>query len=215
MAIVDKSKLAADAVGIDFRYPTVARYNAPGSPGTHTEGRRLGRGVSVSLDVKTTESNDFYADGVVAESDSDKFESGTANLDIGGLLPDSERFVLGLPEEESVKVGEKSIPLTRTGKAAEAPDVGFGFIRVYRSNHMDLFVPVILPKTKFKQPGLDAQTRKASIDWQPQSLSAAIMRTDDEAADWRWMGAWYTTEEEALADLDAVLAVAPAAAAEG
>lgn len=205
--IVDKSKLAAGAVGIGFRCPTVALYNGTGAPGTHTAGRRLARGVSVSLDVKTADDNAFYADDVAMESDAEQFESGTVNLEVDGLLQESERFINGLPEEETVKIGEESIPLTRTGQTAVAPHVGFGFIRVYMSNKVKLYVPVILPKVKFQQPGLDAETRKNTANFQTQKLTAAIMRTDDESADWRWMGAYYSTAEEALAVLDKLLAV--------
>ena len=205
--IEDYSKLAAGAVGTGFRYPTVALYGDKGAPGTHTNGRRLARGVSMSLSIQTAEGNVFYADDVAAESNSDQFSNGTMTLTVDGLLPESERMINGLPEEESVTVGNKQVPITRTGDDANSPNVGYGAIRVYESNGIELFRCVILPKVCFRQVGFDAETRTEQKNYQTQTLTADILRIDSGKRDWRWLGALYDTVEEAVADLDALLAV--------
>lgn len=206
--ISDFSKLAAGAVGTGFRYPTVGLYNGDGSPGTHTNGRRLARGVSMSLDVQTAEGNVFNADDVTAESNADQFSSGTMSLTVDGLLPDSERMINGLPEEETVEANGKQVPITRTGDDANSPNVGYGALRVYESNGIELFRCIVLPKVCFRQAGFDAETRTEQKNYQTQDLTADIMRIDSGKHDWRWLGALYTTAEEALADLDALLGVA-------
>lgn len=206
--ISDFSKLAAGAVGTGFRYPTVGLYNGDGSPGTHTNGRRLARGVSMSLDVQTAEGNVFNADDVTAESNADQFSSGTMSLTVDGLLPDSERMINGLPEEETVEANGKQVPITRTGDDANSPNVGYGALRVYASNGIELFRCIVLPKVCFRQAGFDAETRTEQKNYQTQDLTADIMRIDSGKHDWRWLGALYTTAEEALADLDALLGVA-------
>lgn len=208
MKISDYSALAAGAVGVGFRFPTVALYNGNGSPGTHKSGRRLARGVNMSIDISTAEGNKFYADDVVAESNADQFSDGTLNLTVDGLLPDSERMINGLPAEETVQAGGKDVPITRTGRTANSPNVGFGAIRAYESNGQELFRCVILPKVVFRQAGFDAETQTDQKNYQTQSLTADIMRIDADAHDWRWMGALYTTVDEAVADMDALLAVA-------
>lgn len=205
--ISDFSKLAAGAVGTGFRYPTVGLYNGDGSPGTHTNGRRLARGVNMSLDIQTAEGNVFYADDVSAESNADQFSNGTMNLTVDGLLPDSERMINGLPEEETVDANGKQIPITRTGDDANSPNVGYGALRVYESNGTELFRCIVLPKVCFRQAGFDAETRTEQKNYQTQELTADIMRIDGGKHDWRWLGALYTTAEEALADLDALLGV--------
>lgn len=210
MLITDTSKLAEGLVGVGFAYPTVALCADKVSPGTHTGGRRMARGVRVNLNISTAENNDFYADNVVAESESSQFSNGTADLEVDGLLPAVERFINGLPEAEEFDIGGRKIPLTRTGRNAVAPNVGFGWIREYKSNGQRVFIPWILPKVKFRQAGFSAETRTATVNYQTQSLTADIMRADDADADWRWMGGMYTTLEEALADLDATLGVAEA-----
>ena len=205
--IADYSKLAAGAVGTGFRYPTVALYGSNGAPGTHTNGRRLARGVNMSLNIQTAEGNVFYADDVAAESNADQFSNGTMTLTVDGLLPESERMINGLPEEESVTVGNKQVPITRTGDDANSPNVGYGAIRVYESNGIELFRCVILPKVCFRQVGFDAETRTEQKNYQTQTLTADILRIDSGKRDWRWLGALYDTVDEAVADLDALLAV--------
>ena len=212
MRITDTSKLATGAVGTGFRFPTVAKYNGDGSPGTHKEGRRLARGVSMRLSVQTAEGNIFYADDVAAESNAARFSNGTMDLTVDGLLPDSERMINGLPEEESATVGDKSVPIIRTGDDANSPNVGYGAIRVYESNGIELFRYIVLPKVCFRQAGFDAETRTEQKNFQTQSLTADIMRIDSGKHDWRWLGALYDTVDEALADLDTLLAVPPVAA---
>lgn len=212
--ISDFSELAVGAVGTGFRFPTVARYNGNGAPGSHTDGRRLARGVRMSLNVQTADGNVFYADDGAAESNSARFSSGTMNLTVDGLLPESERMVNGLPEEELVKVGERDIPITRTGDDATAPNVGYGAIRVYESNGIELFRCIILPKVCFRQAGFDAETRTEQKNYQAQDLVADILRIEHGKRDWRWLGALYTTVEEAMADMDDLLAV-PREAANG
>ena len=205
--IADYSKLAAGAVGTGFRYPTVALYGSNGAPGTHTKGRRLARGVNMSLNIQTAEGNVFYADDVAAESNADQFSKGTMTLTVDGLLPESERMINGLPEEESVTVGNKQVPITRTGDDANSPNVGYGAIRVYESNGIELFRCVVLPKVCFRQMGFDAETRTEQKNYQTQTLTADILRIDSGKHDWRWLGALYDTVEEAVADMDALLAV--------
>lgn len=205
--ISDFSELAAGAVGTGFRYPTVARYNGDGELGTHTDGRRLARGVRVSLSVQTADGNVFFADDGAAESNSDKFATGTVDLTVDGLLPASERMINGLPDEEVVEVNGRQVPVTRTGDDAKSPNLGYGFIRVYESNGIELFRYIILPKVCFRQAGINAETRTEQKNYQTQDLTADILRRDGGKRDWRWIGALYTTVEEAVADMDAVLAV--------
>ena len=206
--VSEYAALAKGMVGVGFRYPTVALYNGDGAMGTHTAGRRLARGVKMSLDIQTAEDNVFYADDIAAESNASRFSTGTMSLTVDGLLPDSERMINGLPAEESVPIGDKQISVTRTGDDAVAPNVGYGALRVYVSNGQELFRYVILPKVCFRQAGFDAETRTKEVNYQTQDLTADIMRIDSGKHDWRWIGALYTTAEEALADMDAILAVA-------
>lgn len=211
MAIVDVSKLAAGRVGVGFSDPCVGLYNGTGAPGTHTDGMKLARGVSVSFNISTADDSVFYADDVAAETDTDKFSSGSLTLVVDGLHAKAERFINGEEEPENVSIGGESIPLTRTGRTASAPDVGFGFIRVYQSKSVMMFVPVVIPKCKFRQNTPDGETQTERKNYQTTSLTADISRIDDDSNDWKWVGADYSTRDEARAVLHNLLGVAEVA----
>lgn len=207
MSIVDTSKLAAGRVGVGFSDPCVGLYNGTGAPGTHTNGMKLARGVSISFSISTAEDSVFYADDVAAETDTDKFSSGSLTLVVDGLHAAAERFINGESDPVEVEVDGESIPLTRTGRTASAPDVGFGFIRVYQSKSVMMFVPVIIPKVKFRQNTPDGETQTERKNYQTTSLTADIMRIDDDSNDWKWVGADYSSRDEARAVLHKLLAV--------
>ena len=51
-----------------FSKPYVAVYNANDGSPTYSNGMAMARGVSVSIDLETGDTEDFYADNVLAES---------------------------------------------------------------------------------------------------------------------------------------------------
>lgn len=207
MSIVDTTKLAAGRVGVGFSDPVVGLYKGTGEPGTHTDGMKLARGVSVSFNITTADDSVFYADDVSAESDTNMFSSGTMTLVVDGLHAKAERFINGEPEPEEVTVGGQQIQLQRTGRTANAPYVGFGFIRVYQSHGTMMFVPVVLPKCKFRQTTPDGETQTERKNYQTTSLTADLHRIDGDSNDWKWMGPDYSTRDEARAALHALLGV--------
>lgn len=207
MSIVDVSKLAAGRVGVGFSDPCVGLYQGTGEPGTHTGGRKLARGVSVSFNITTAEDSVFYADDVAAESDSHLFSSGTMTLVVDGLHDDAERFINGEPEPQTVSVGGQQIPLQVTGDAAVAPNLGVGFIRVYQSAGVQMYVPIIIPKAKFRQTTPDGETKTERISYQTTTLTADIFRIDGGDHGWKWIGANYSTRDEARSVLHKLLGV--------
>lgn len=193
-----------------FSHPVAALYNEPGGPGTYTEGRILARGVSVSLDVNTADSNDFYADNAVAESENGIFTDGTMTLGLDGMHPDTERFALGLDAPRQVEAGGKSIHLSGTGTGANPPYLGIGFIVEYKSGGNNIYVPAYVTKGKFRQGGFKANTRKGSIDWQSAEATVDLHRDDTDQHYWKEVGPDCTTESEAISILHALLAVTEA-----
>ncbi len=191
-----------------FSHPVVAKYDYDGSAVTYSQGMVLARGVSVKLGINTSDSNDFFADNSLAESESGEFTGGTANLVVDGLHPAAEQFVLGLPKPEAVTYGEsKTINVTKYGSAAKAPYVGIGYVVEYTSDKTKIYVPTILRKGKFQQPSSNAKTREKGAEWQTQELVADIARDDTAGADWKWIGEDQTTEADAIAVLHGLLNV--------
>lgn len=208
----DNRNLAAGRVITGFSHPVVALYNAPGGPGTYTNGRVAARGVSMNLDVTTADNNDFFADNSVAESEAGIFADGALSLVLDGMHPGVERFVLGLEEPREVDVNGQKIKLSGTGTSANPPYVGVGVIIEYKSNGHNIYVPVYFTKGKFRQAGMSAQTRQGSINWQTQAMTVDLHRDDTPDHHWKEVGEDCATEAEAIAILNAVLNVAEAEA---
>ncbi|MBR7147436.1 MAG: hypothetical protein IKD13_01285 [Firmicutes bacterium] len=205
--------MEAGRVLIGFSYPVVAKYNYDGKNVTYSDGRVLARGVSVSLDLETSDDNNFYADNKLAESENGDFNGGTAALTVDGMHPESERFALGLPEPEAVPYGEsKTVKITKHGANAKPPYLAMGYITQYQSGgDENIFVPTILTKGKFRTPKFDAKTREGKKDWQTQELTLDLHRDETEGRNWKWVAEDQTSEAAAMEILNALLNVtAPA-----
>ena len=195
-----------------FSMPWVALYAANNGTVTYSGGIPLARGVDVSLDIEGASDNEFWADNVQAETDSQSFSSGTLGLTVDGLKDPARKMLSGVQNSETVNVGSNvTVKFDDYDEDAKAPYVGVGFVARYQEDGVESFVPYIVPKTKFDQAGLEAATQDGDeTNWQPQSLSAKIMRDDSAKHRWLRIGAEQTTEAAAVAAYQAVLT--PAAA---
>lgn len=192
--------MAAGKVKTGFSKPYVAKYSAEGGKITYAEGRLLARGVDVSVEPETSDTNTFYADNQAAETDDGTFTGGTVTLTVDGLLSDAESLIMGLPEagtDEWFAYNDKQ----------KIPYVAIGYITRYVSDGKTTYVPTVLVKTKFQQKGDSAKTQEDSIDWQTQELTANILRGDDADHSWKYLGKDYDTEAEAEAALKAKLGI--------
>lgn len=189
-----------------FSKPYVAKYNATGQTVTYSGGMPLGRGVSLSLDVETANDNNFYADNVLAESESTNFTSGTANITVDGLENAAAVLTLGLGSPQPLQVNETPVQMQGYGKSMAAPYVGYGCVRRTQMQGKVQYWPYILPKVKFSIPGDEIETSEDQINWQTQELSAAVQRDDTAAANWKLISEeGMATEAEAEAAVKAFL----------
>lgn len=192
-----------------FSKPYVAKYNATGQTVTYSGGMTLGRGVSMSVEVETADNNNFYADNVLAESESTNFTSGTANITVDGLENAAATMILGLGSPQPLQVNEAPVQMQGYGKSMEAPYVGYGCVRRTQMQGKVQYWPYILPKVKFSIPGDEVETSEDQINWQTQELSAAVQRDDTAAANWKLISEeGMATEAEAEAAVKAFLNIA-------
>jgi phi13 family phage major tail protein len=191
----------AGKVATGFSFPYVAKYAANEGVITFSDAMELARGVSVNVSPTTSDANKFYANNQEAESGPNRFTGGTATLTVDGLLVAAERFVMGLPA-----AGEDG--WTAYGDSAQTPYVAIGYIARFMSGGQESFTPTILVKTKLQQINSDYATQEEEIDWKTQELTADLFRGDDLNHSWKYLGADYATETEALAALRTKLGVA-------
>lgn len=189
-----------------YSKPYVALYAAEGGTVTYTSGQYLARGVSVSLDVETGDSQNFYADNVLAESASGVFSSGTATLTVDGLKDAARKLIMGLPAETTVEVSGSSVKVQDYDDRQAIPYVGIGFVIRYMENGATSYVPYVLTKAIFSEDGLEANTQEESIEFQTTELTATLMRDDSTNHMWRRIGEAQTTEAAAEAVIQALLA---------
>lgn len=197
---------AAGKVITGFSSPYVAKYSASGGTVTYSDGMRLARGVSVSINPEVGDANPFYADNVEAETVPGVFTGGTADLVVDGLLNTAEAFVYGLPEPESLSYGEsKTVEVYSYGEGMEIPYVGIGFVVRFMSGGVTTYAPMLLTKTRFQTPNTEAATQEESIEWQTQTLTADLMRDDSADRNWKKIAADQATEAEAEEIVKAML----------
>lgn len=192
--------MAAGRVLTGFSLPYVAKYTATGTTITYSQGQRLARGVSVTVEAEAEDDNIFYADNISAESAPGIFTSGTATITVDGLKLAAEQLIMGIPAADSEG-------FIHYGESLEIPYVGIGFICRYMSDGVTSYVPVILTKCRFVTPGLDAQTATDTIEWQTQELTASLLRDDSANHDWKLVGGEQSTEAAAEAKIKAIFSI--------
>ncbi len=192
--------MADGRVLIGFSEPWAAAYSVSSGTITYSSAMKIGRGVSVSLELDdSSETTDFYADNVLAESISGTFTGGTVTLTVDGMKDTAREFLLGLPTVSSNWYSYND--------DQAIPNVGVGFICKYISAGSESYVPVVLVKCKFKNPNLSAETQGETPDFQTEELEASVMRGDDAKHTWKYLGEGQTDEATALAKLKAKLGV--------
>lgn len=182
-----------------FSLPYVAVYSEAGGTVTYSDGVKLARGVSVSVDATVVEDNNFYADNVLAETESGQVSGGTLTLTVDGLDATARRLIYGLP----VADGDG---WTAYGDAAAVPFMGVGFVRRTMNNGVTNYWGVVFPKAKFNFDGEDAETQEDQISWQTKELTASFFKDDTSGHNWKYVNdTAFTTEALAEAAVKAFL----------
>lgn len=186
-----------------YSMPKVAKYDE--TTNKYSNLMALARGVSVNVDTETADSNDFYADNVLAESATGTFSGGTVTLEVDGLKDAARLLIQGLDEAESLTVGGSTVNVYNYDDEQKAPYCGVGFVIRYMEAGVTSYVPVVLPKVLFDVDPLEAATQEEEIDWQTTELTATIFKADDTKHTWRRIGEAQTTEANAVAVVNAML----------
>lgn len=186
-----------------YSMPKVAKYDE--TTNKYSNLMALARGVSVTVDTETADSNDFYADNVLAESATGTFSGGTVTLEVDGLKDAARLLIQGLDEAESLTVGGSTVNVYNYDDEQKAPYCGVGFVIRYMESGVTSYVPVVLPKVLFDVDPLEAATQEEEIDWQTTELTATIFKADDTKHTWRRIGEAQTTEANAVAVVNAML----------
>lgn len=205
LAFEEEFLMANGKVITGYSMPFVALYAAANGVVTYSGGIPLARGVDVSLSVEGGSDNDFYADNVKAESDTQTFSSGTLSLTVDGLKEAARKLISGVKTTRKEGTGDTAVSFDVYDDKQEMPYVGVGFVVRYMEDGVTTYAPIIIKKVKFSPEGLDAATQEENIEWQTTKLEASIMRDDTANHEWKMIGDDQTTEEAAVAAYKLVL----------
>lgn len=195
------------AVTTGFSEPYVAKYGNAGPAVTYSGGMKLGRGVSMSVDVESADDNNFFADDQIAESETGIMTSASGTFTVDGLEPEAAALILGLPEKGSETIGEAPVDVYDYDDRMAAPYVGVGVLRRVMMKGVTTWEPIVFTKVKFNIPGDEAATQEDQINWQTQNLDASIVRDDTENHRWKRVFARQATKAAAVAILKGYLKI--------
>ena len=191
--------MANGRVCTGFSDPFVALYANSGTTVTYTSCTPLARGVEVTVEAEeSSDSNNFYADNVLAESIQGIFSGGTATLTVDGLLDTTRKLIYGLPTADGSG-------WTHFGDNQSVPYVGIGFVTRYMSGGTVSYVPTILTKAIFAAEPQEAATQGDEVEWQTTELKATLLRDDGANHDWKWIGAGQATQAAAVSMITTAL----------
>lgn len=193
------------AVTTGFSEPYVAKYSNAGTTVTYSGGMKLGRGVSMSVEVESADDNNFFADDQIAESETGIMTSASGTFTVDGLEPEAATLILGLPEKGQETIEEAPVDVYDYDDRMSAPYVGVGVLRRVMMKGVTTWEPIVFTKVKFNIPGDEAATQEDQIDWQTQDLDASIVRDDTENHRWKRVFARQATKAAAVAILKGYL----------
>lgn len=185
---------------IGLSKPYIAKYSNNETTVTYSEGTLVGKAVEIGIELEGGDTNVLYADNGPAESDS-QFAGGSLTLITDELDPEAMLIYLGLKAEE---ITDENITTPDAkwiiyDSDQSIPYVGFGAILKKKIANQYKYVAVALSKIQFTNPGTSAVTQGETIEWQTSELSATIMRSDNERAEWKRLTTPLNTEAEAEA----------------
>lgn len=179
----------------------VALYAAENGVVSYTSVHKLGRSVSMSTDISTSDDNNFYADDRLAETETGSaFTDGSGTMTIDGLTPDDEAFLMGLKAGDPVTVDANQIETLGYGADMNPPYIGIGAVKKVQRDGKSYWGAMVLCKCRCKVPGDNASTQEDQIDWQTQDIGFTIMRDDSTKNRWKIIPKkLFETENDAVA----------------
>lgn len=188
--------------------PYYAIYGNNGATVSYSEGGVVGKAVTVSVDIETSDSNDLYADNAICESEK-TFTGGTLGLTTDDLEQSVSKAMLGLKEEAITgitAITDTSVKELIYDDDQATPYLGVGFIIKKIKGGVSKWRAIVLTKVKFAVPSDAANTQGETIEWQTPEISGTIMRDDSEKHAWK-KEATFTSEAQAEAYIKARLGI--------
>lgn len=175
---------------IGLAYPTFAKLNP--ATNTYSEGFRMGKAVSVNINVNYNEAN-LPGDNVIAESVKE-FRDGTIDLGITTIPLEAYNTVFG----HTVTEGESET--TIVDKTDDVPNyVGVGLLKEELVDGQKSYIAMWISKCLFTESGESATTKGETITFQTPTIAGKVLALDDRTWRERKIFTGATGEADALA----------------
>ena len=165
----------------------IATYASESGNVSYSGVRKLGRSVSMSTYISTSDDNKFCADDRLAEIETGSaFTDGSGTCTVDGLTAEEEAFIMGLKAGNSVTPDEgTAVETYEYGASMDPPYLGLGAVKKAQKDGKSMWKAIVLCKIRFKVPKDDAETQGEQINWQTQDLDFTIMRDDSAMNRWK------------------------------
>lgn len=194
---------------IGLSKPYIATYVNNSGTVTYSARTVLGKYTNIDVSLDSSDENILYADNGPAESDS-QFSGGTVTITTDDLRAAAFKTALGLVEEAIAATMATTTPTPKWmvfNDSQAAPYFALGGIIKKKVDGAYKWQAFILEKIKFRNPDLSVATQGETIEWQTPELEATILRSDASGHPWYRMSTELDSEEDAIAAIEAYLAV--------
>lgn len=181
---------------------------------TYSSGVVLGHAIEYSISIDTQDANPLYGDNMIVETDGNSFASGTLSINTSELTEESGAWLMGQTAvKRTIGSGGSSVEVDEYvfDDNLAPKEIGIGVIELHQIDQGDYYKAVVLPRVRPNIPSNAARTKGATIEWQTPTIEMQILRSEQNGTGyvhpWK-IEAWFDTEEEAKAYLNAVLNVA-------
>lgn len=181
---------------IGLKYPVFAALTESGTTASYSGGAVLGKAISVSSSISTSDVK-LYADDGISEIDN-SFLNGTITVGFDHITDAIKTALLNYAEGAEVDAATGAKELS-AGSSTVIPYVGFGFYGKSIKTKVNYWRAVWLKKVLFKEPNEDLATKGETTEFKTPVLEGTITMACDSK--WKEEGT-FSSEAGAIAWLN-------------
>ena len=159
-----------------------AKYKETDGAPSYEGGGKFARMTNIDNSITTNET-ELYSDDGLEDADY-SFSTGTLKVDVSDLEDGVITDITGARIEE-VTVGEEKVQEIVYDEEQAESELGFGFVIEKKSKGVFSYRAIVLPRIKFKMPGVAVATRGKTLAFQTQTVEAVIHRDHSAKRTWK------------------------------
>lgn len=159
-----------------------AKYKENDGTPTYEGGGKFARMTNIENTVTANET-ELYSDDGLEDADY-SFSRGALKIDVSDLEDGVVSDITGAKLVER-KVGDETVQEIIYDDEQEESELGFGFVIEKKKKGVYSYRAIVLPRIKFKMPGVTAATRGKTLSFQTRTVEAVVHRDHSEKRCWK------------------------------